>query len=111
MKSLLAAEANRHFSSLLREMAQGEAVTVLSHGKPVTTISSVTRQDNDGLDAQTALLTRLRQQTPSGSRDWRRDDLYDSPSDNFCVFPQKNILCQNLPTVEIVEQSGILYSF
>jgi antitoxin (DNA-binding transcriptional repressor) of toxin-antitoxin stability system len=68
MNSLLAAEANRHFSSLLREVAQGEAVT---------TISSVTRQDHDGLDAQTALLTRLRQQTASGSREWRRDDLYD----------------------------------
>jgi antitoxin (DNA-binding transcriptional repressor) of toxin-antitoxin stability system len=77
MISLLAAEANRHFSSLWREVAQGEAVTVLAHGKPVTTISSVTRQDHDGLDVQTALLIRLRRQTPSGSREWRRDDLYD----------------------------------
>ena len=40
MKSVSAAEANRHFSSLLREVSRGVRITVTSRGKPVATISA-----------------------------------------------------------------------
>ena len=39
MKTISAGDANRHFSNLLHELATGEVITVLSHGKPVATIS------------------------------------------------------------------------
>jgi prevent-host-death family protein len=39
MKNVSAGDANRHFSSLLRDVATGQVVTVLSRGKPVATIS------------------------------------------------------------------------
>jgi prevent-host-death family protein len=34
-----ASEANRSFSFLLRQVAQGETFTVLSRGRPIATIS------------------------------------------------------------------------
>ena len=39
MKTISAGDANRHFSNLLRDVATGEVITVLSRGKPVATIS------------------------------------------------------------------------
>lgn len=78
MKTVTAGDANRHFSSLLREVATGEVITVLSRGKPVATIAPVR---SDSLERETAkinLLSRLRQQTPSGARDWTRDELYEA---------------------------------
>lgn len=77
MKTITAGDANRHFSSLLREVTTGEVITVLSRGKPVATIAPVR---SDSLERETAkinLLSRLRQQTPSGARDWTRDELYE----------------------------------
>jgi prevent-host-death family protein len=41
MKTISAGEANRHFSSALREVINGETVIVTSCGKPVVTISSM----------------------------------------------------------------------
>ncbi|MBU1666080.1 MAG: type II toxin-antitoxin system Phd/YefM family antitoxin [Gammaproteobacteria bacterium] len=38
MKTVTAAEANRQFSRVLREIGQGETFTVLSRGKAVATI-------------------------------------------------------------------------
>jgi prevent-host-death family protein len=78
MKTVTAGDANRHFSSLLREVATGEVITVLSRGKPVATIAPVR---SDSLERETAkinLLSRLCQQTPSGARDWTRDELYEA---------------------------------
>jgi antitoxin (DNA-binding transcriptional repressor) of toxin-antitoxin stability system len=34
MKTISAADANRHFSRVLREVSQGEHVTVVSRGRP-----------------------------------------------------------------------------
>lgn len=42
MKIITAADANRGFSSLLREVQEGEEVTILSRGKPVARMISVT---------------------------------------------------------------------
>ena len=76
MKILSAANANRQFSSVLREVAHGEIITVTSRGKPVATISpahTATKQRNA---AKKMLLARLNKRTASGTRNWLRDELY-----------------------------------
>lgn len=73
-----ASEANRSFSSLLRQVAQGQSFTVLSHGRPVATIAPPENSTTARSAARRALLTRLISQPASGEpRSWRRDDLYD----------------------------------
>ena len=73
-----ASEANRSFSSLLRQVAQGQRFTVLSHGRPVATIAPTELGRGAQATARRALLTRLATQPATGTpRDWQRDDLYD----------------------------------
>ena len=76
MKTVSAADANRHFSSVLREVAQGETFTVLSRGKPVAIISGAKAKDGHREVARANLIARLRAQGTSGSRNWSRDELY-----------------------------------
>ena len=78
MKTVSAADANRHFSSLLRDVATGEIVTVLSRGRPVATLSPVRLGGDQRQVARQSLLARLRQQKPSGMRNWTRDELYET---------------------------------
>ena len=77
MKSISSADANRHFSALLRDVSAGEEVVVVSRGKPVAKIIGVQAGDQTRLSAKTALLKRLRAQPASGARNWKRSDLYD----------------------------------
>jgi len=77
MKTISAADANRHFSSVLREVASGEVVTVLSRGKPVAIISPSRSGGPERDSAKCHLLERLRQQKTSGARNWTRDELYE----------------------------------
>ena len=57
-----AAEANRRFSRILREVRDGRSYVVTSHSVPVSRI----------------LLARLAQEPiTSVGKPWRRDDLYD----------------------------------
>lgn len=80
MKTVSAADANRQFSSLLRDVAAGETVTILARGKPVAAMVAPDRDTEHRQGARQALLQRLRQQQPSGARDWQREDLYkDAP--------------------------------
>jgi antitoxin (DNA-binding transcriptional repressor) of toxin-antitoxin stability system len=73
-----ASEANRSFSLLLRQMAQGETFTVLSRGRPIATISPAQPSHGAQQAARATLLARLGHQPASGeSRRWRRDELYD----------------------------------
>lgn len=79
MKTVTASEANRQFSAVLREVAQGERVIVTSRGKPVATIEPM-RARAAAMRASAAkrrLLDHLATVKPVGSRDWTRDDLYD----------------------------------
>ncbi len=78
MRTVSAGDANRQFSSVLREVAQGEVFTVLSRGKPVATISPARSDDDQRQGVRHSLLERLRQQQAIGTRDWTRDDLYES---------------------------------
>lgn len=77
MKTISAGDANRHFSSLLRDVATGEVITVLSRGKPVATIAPARSGNGEREAAKLNLLTRLRQQITSGSRNWTRNELYE----------------------------------
>jgi len=77
MKTISASDANRHFSSLLRDVATGEVITVLSRGKPVATIAPARSGSSEREAAKLDLLGRLREQELSGVRNWTRDELYE----------------------------------
>lgn len=77
-KSISAADANRQFSSLLRDVSRGAVYTVTSRGKPVAVISSA--EQHQAIERQAAkrtLLSRLRSVKPVKVRKWTRDELYD----------------------------------
>jgi prevent-host-death family protein len=77
MKTITAAEANRRFSELLRAVATGETVEVVSRGRPVAQISSVDVNKSAREAARTALLRRLRAQRSTSARNWHRGGLYE----------------------------------
>lgn len=83
MKKVSAAEANRYFSALLKEVAGGQEVLVTSHGEPVAQILSVKDAGPERSRAKRVLLQKLRAQRQTnrvqGKRDWTRDELYDVP--------------------------------
>jgi prevent-host-death family protein len=76
MKVITAANANRGFSSLLREVRKGEEVTILSRGTPVAKIISVNSAGLQKNAMKNLLLSRLKTQGVTGSRNWTRDELY-----------------------------------
>jgi antitoxin (DNA-binding transcriptional repressor) of toxin-antitoxin stability system len=76
MKTVSAADANRQFSSVLRDVAAGETYVGLSRGRPGATIAPVRVDEPQRLAARKGLLARLQEQEPTGRRDWTRDDLY-----------------------------------
>lgn len=74
-KTISAADANRKFSQLLREVKEGRSYVVTSHGRPVARIAPVTEKRNS--QAKAALLRRLRAQPVTDIGRWTRDELYD----------------------------------
>jgi prevent-host-death family protein len=66
MRTVTAADANRQFSSLLREVSQGEKFTVVSRGRPVATITPAKSADAQRCASKSALIARLRKQEASG---------------------------------------------
>lgn len=76
MRTVTAADANRQFSSVLREVAQGEVFTVLSRGKPVATIAPSNFSNAQRGKAKNSLLARLHDQAAMGERNWTREELY-----------------------------------
>jgi prevent-host-death family protein len=76
MRHIAAADANREFSKLLRQVREGETITVTSRGEPVAVIAPVGEASRPGQDgAKAALLARLRAHAPAGVS-WTRDELY-----------------------------------
>jgi prevent-host-death family protein len=78
MKMITATEANRDFSKLLEQVADGEAIGITKHGKMVATINPV--RDFDAEEARAAVrehLAELRKQPPLGIERGKRDELYD----------------------------------
>ena len=80
MKIISAGDANRHFSSVLREVAKGETVIVTSRGKPVAAIGASPRDEPLRRAARQTLLQRLRTQPASSERAWTRAELYENPA-------------------------------
>lgn len=75
--AISAAEANRAFSRLLREVREeGRSFTVTSHGKPVARLIPCAGADAAQRQARSALLLRLAAQPPANLAPWTRDDLY-----------------------------------
>jgi prevent-host-death family protein len=76
MTTISAAEANRHFSQVLRQVARGETLIVTSRGKPMATIAPIACQAGR-IVAKRQLLARLANQPPAGDRSWTRAELYE----------------------------------
>jgi prevent-host-death family protein len=76
MRNVSAADANRHFSRLLRDVQAGETVTVTSRGVPVATIKPAGSAGEEAKTARQALLARLQNQ-PAAGVTWSRDELYE----------------------------------
>jgi len=74
-KAISAADANRKFSQLLREVREGRSYVVTSHGRPVARISPVEEDRRD--EAKAKLLAHLKEQPIRRVGRWTRDDLYD----------------------------------
>jgi prevent-host-death family protein len=78
MKTVTAADANRQFSSLLRDVIKGKDVMILSRGKPVAKMTSINSEALQKKAMKDLLLSRLKTQKITGSpRNWTRDELYN----------------------------------
>ena len=75
-KAISAADANRRFSQLLREVRTGQRYVVTSHGRPVARIGPVERSAGTS-SARSSLLRRLRSERVLTIGRWKRDELYD----------------------------------
>lgn len=77
-ETITAAEANRAFSRLLREVREeGRSFVVTAHGRPVARVLPVEMQDNDRYRARAALRARLASQPVTDIGHWTRDELYE----------------------------------
>ncbi len=74
-KAISAADANRKFSQVLRDVRQGQSYVVTSHGRAVARIGPV--GNGAAADGRAALLKRLRAQRVVEIGKWRRDELYE----------------------------------
>jgi prevent-host-death family protein len=76
-QTISAADANRSFSRLLREVREGQTFIVTTHGKPIARIVPCTEADASRQAARAALMRRLADQPVTDIGSWKRDDLYD----------------------------------
>ena len=76
-KAVSAADANRKFSKLLREVREGRSYVVTSHGRAVARIVPVESNGNTARGARAALLKRLRSERAVKIGRWTRDELYE----------------------------------
>ena len=76
-KVISAADANRKFSQVLREVRQGQSYVVTSHGRAVARIAPVNGDRTTAKDVRSLLLNRLRSERAVKVGRWKRDDLYE----------------------------------
>jgi prevent-host-death family protein len=76
-KAVSAADANRNFSRLLRQVREGRSYVVTTHGKPVAKIVPFTTDDRVVARARAALLERLSDEPVVDAGRWTRDDFYE----------------------------------
>jgi prevent-host-death family protein len=75
-KTVSAANANRHFSELLRRVREGHSLIVTSHGKAVARIVPIQKNGGVTRGARSALINRLRSESVVNVGRWSRDELY-----------------------------------
>ncbi len=75
-----AADANRRFSELLRQVRRGRSFVVTSHGKPVARLVPVDEGDHVSVRARDLLLDRLQSQPVTDIGPWSREELYEDGS-------------------------------
>jgi prevent-host-death family protein len=76
-QTVSAADANRAFSQILREVRGGASYIVTTHGKPVARIIPCEPADAARAAARTTLLQRLQNQPVTDIGPWRREELYE----------------------------------
>jgi prevent-host-death family protein len=76
-KAISAADANRKFSRLLRDVREGQSYVVTSHGRPVARIAPVKEDRDTSSNARSSLLGRLRSERVLKIGRWKRDELYE----------------------------------
>lgn len=82
MKTVSAADANRHFSKLLGEVERGETVQVTSRGRRVARIVPEPEADAaEREEAFRALIARLKSQPALDLGRVTRDEAYDETDD------------------------------
>ncbi len=74
---IAAAEANRQFSRILREVAAGHRFLVTARGRPVARIVPADPDDAARVAAREALLRHLDEQPTQNIGHWTRDELYE----------------------------------
>ena len=76
-KAISAADANRNFSQVLREVRDGQSYVVTSHGRPVARITPANQDGMVVANARALLLNRLRSERVTNVGRWKRDELYE----------------------------------
>ena len=76
-KAISAAEANRNFSRLLREIREGQTYVVTSHGRALARIAPVKEDPRTRAAARFSLLSRLRSERVMKIGRSKRDELYE----------------------------------
>jgi prevent-host-death family protein len=81
MRTVTASEANRHFSSLLRDVAAGETVVVTSHGRAVAKLVPTNEKDTSDHERRDQVWQeipdRVRGQPVLDLPRESREDIYD----------------------------------
>jgi prevent-host-death family protein len=75
-RTISAADANRKFSEVLRDVRNGSSVVVTVHGKAVARIVGIDDRGVAADDSRETLLARLTTQRAMGARSWTRESLY-----------------------------------
>jgi prevent-host-death family protein len=75
-KAISAADANRKFSQLLRDVREGQSYVVTSHGRAVARIAPV-NEVRHVASARSSLVKRLRSERVLKIGRWKRDELYE----------------------------------
>jgi prevent-host-death family protein len=76
-KTVSAADANRKFSQILRDVREGQSYVVTSHGKAVAIIAPLKELSRESAKARSSLLARLRSERVVKIGRWTRDELYE----------------------------------
>lgn len=77
MGAISAADANREFSALLRQVREGRSFVVTSHGRPVARIVPFEGGGAASMTARAVLFRRLRNGPVQAAGRWSRDELYE----------------------------------